>query len=377
MSSFANFTYVTLVAAGGTPVRICNSDGAPYPTTGNGALVFSNGATLTNVTIDSLVFPDTIGLGNGSVAEPSLWFGSNDKGFSSSGATNITWGAQGSTILSVSANLARFYAGTYSTRIDIYSDTAGTMAMQNFNMAAVSYAPLLLQPAGSVVRVGSSVAAVSGGSVTDAAIQLTSGLQSLSVSSGAPTVSAARGSIAMRSDAPGAGLPYFSEGGPTWQQLVGVSATQTLTNKTIDGPTLIAPILGVATGTSVVVTGLLKSSGTAGVGYATGAGGTQTQGSGSGKATGVTLDKICGQITMDGANLNAGAYATFTLTNSTIATTDGVQVWIDSGGTASAYVAFVTAVGAGSCAITVQNITGGNLAEAPVIGFAVIKAVTA
>lgn len=38
--------YVTLVARGGTPVQLSNQQGAPYPTTGHGALVFANNPTL-------------------------------------------------------------------------------------------------------------------------------------------------------------------------------------------------------------------------------------------------------------------------------------------------------------------------------------------
>jgi hypothetical protein len=111
------------------------------------------------------------------------------------------------------------------------------------------------------------------------------------------------------------------------------------------------------------------------IGYATGAGGTVTQN--TNKSTGVTLNKVTGQITTNNAALAAGAKVSFTLTNSTIAATDEVSVWIVSGGTANAYRASVTAVAAGSCAITLENITAGSLSEAPVIGFAVRKAVTA
>ena len=45
--------YVTLVPQGGQPVRLANQTGAPWPTTGTGSLVFSDGATLTDVTIDN------------------------------------------------------------------------------------------------------------------------------------------------------------------------------------------------------------------------------------------------------------------------------------------------------------------------------------
>ncbi len=45
--------YVTLVTTGGTPVRLANQQGAPYPTTGTGALVFANGPTIDNATLNS------------------------------------------------------------------------------------------------------------------------------------------------------------------------------------------------------------------------------------------------------------------------------------------------------------------------------------
>lgn len=53
--------YVTLVAQGGTPVRLANQIGAPYPTTGTGALVFNRnptiyGATLIDPTIEGAAF---------------------------------------------------------------------------------------------------------------------------------------------------------------------------------------------------------------------------------------------------------------------------------------------------------------------------------
>lgn len=110
-----------------------------------------------------------------------------------------------------------------------------------------------------------------------------------------------------------------------------------------------------------------------GYGTKTGVGGAVTQL--TSKSTGVTLNTICGAITTNNAALGAGAYVSFTVTNSTIAETDVVICNIKSGGTANAYHAFVTAVAAGSFTITLQNITAGSLSEAPVINFAIIKAV--
>jgi hypothetical protein len=109
-------------------------------------------------------------------------------------------------------------------------------------------------------------------------------------------------------------------------------------------------------------------------GYITGEGGTVTQA--TSKATAVTLNKKCGRITMHNASLAAATTVTFTLTNSTIAATDLLVLNHVSGGTAGAYLLNAQAA-AGSASINVRNVTAGSLSEAIVIGFAVIKAVTA
>lgn len=109
-------------------------------------------------------------------------------------------------------------------------------------------------------------------------------------------------------------------------------------------------------------------------GYTTGAGGTVSQG--TSKATGVTLNKVTGQITLFNDALAGGAKVSFVVTNSAVTATDGGTVWVVSGGTANAYRAAITAVASGSFTITVENITGGSLSESPVIGFAIWNAVT-
>ena len=119
---------------------------------------------------------------------------------------------------------------------------------------------------------------------------------------------------------------------------------------------------------------MTTSSASGGIGYATGAGGTVTQA--TNKATGVTLNAATGRITMNNANLNANTTVSFTLTNSAIAANDLLVLNHVSGGTAGSYALDAQAA-AGSASINVRNITSGNLAEAIVIGFAVIKAVTA
>ncbi len=122
----------------------------------------------------------------------------------------------------------------------------------------------------------------------------------------------------------------------------------------------------------------IKSSGTGGIGYATGAGGAVTQA--TNRSTGVTLNTITGQITTNNASLAAEASAVFTVTNSTVAIGDVVVCSIQSGAVALNTTIQVSAVAAGSFNITViNNNAAAGTAEtgAIIINFAVIKAVAA
>jgi hypothetical protein len=128
---------------------------------------------------------------------------------------------------------------------------------------------------------------------------------------------------------------------------------------------------GAVTAASVAATGAVTSGGTAGIGYATGAGGTVTQA--TSRTTAVTIDKTCGSITMFSAAGSATA-ASFTVNNSAVGESDVVILNQRSG--TNLYDLNVTDVSNGSFRITFRT-TGGTAADAPVINFAVIKAVTA
>ena len=128
------------------------------------------------------------------------------------------------------------------------------------------------------------------------------------------------------------------------------------------------------TGTVAATGSVTSSSPTAGVGYATGAGGTVTQA--TSKTTGVTINKVCGQITMNNALLGAGSEATFTVTNSAATTLTLAIVNHVSGGTSGAYMAQASAFTNGTFQITVSNLSGGSLSEAIVLGFALIRYTT-
>jgi hypothetical protein len=111
------------------------------------------------------------------------------------------------------------------------------------------------------------------------------------------------------------------------------------------------------------------------IGYETGAGGVVTQA--TDKTTAVTLNKLCGTITLHAQSLAAAAETGFTLTNSTIAATDVVVANIKGVGTVNSYQLTVDGVANGSCHITLANLSAGALAEALTINFAVIKSVAA
>jgi hypothetical protein len=128
---------------------------------------------------------------------------------------------------------------------------------------------------------------------------------------------------------------------------------------------------GALTCGAVAATGAVTSSGAAGIGYATGAGGAVTQA--TNRTTAVTIDKTCGSITMFSAAGSTTA-ATFTVNNSTVAANDVIILNQRSG--SNLYDLIVSAVAAGSFNITFRS-TGGTATDAPVINFAVIKAVAA
>ena len=124
---------------------------------------------------------------------------------------------------------------------------------------------------------------------------------------------------------------------------------------------------------AVAIAGAITSSG-AGIGYASGAGGTVTQG--TSRATGVTLSKLCGKITMFSAAVAASGTSSFVLTNTFIAATDIVIAVHASSSNGGAWAISVLPA-SGSATITVRNVSNASITEATPIFFAVLKAVQA
>lgn len=115
--------------------------------------------------------------------------------------------------------------------------------------------------------------------------------------------------------------------------------------------------------------GIKSESSSQGIGYITGSGGSVTQT--TSRSTGVTIDKINGQIEL----VSAAGSVTFTsmkVNNSTVDLTDVIIVGQKSG--VDKYEIHVTNIANGSFELTYRTISG-TTTEQPVFNFAVIKAV--
>ena len=118
--------------------------------------------------------------------------------------------------------------------------------------------------------------------------------------------------------------------------------------------------------------GGIVSTGAGKIGYS--AGGTVTQA--TSKSTGVTLNTVTGEITMNAASMSGDSTETFTLTNSSIANTDIMILNQVGGGNVGLY-SFNAVCSAGSASIAVHNMTNTNRGDAIVIRYAVIKGAVA
>ena len=134
----------------------------------------------------------------------------------------------------------------------------------------------------------------------------------------------------------------------------------------IDGGTIGAVTPATVAGTTVYAT--------TEIGYTSAAQGAVTQS--TDKATGVTLNKSVGRITMNNAALAGATAVSFILTNSLISINDTIIVCVSSNTTGSAlgaYTTYVSYLAAGSALITLRNLTAvTSYSEAVIINFAII-----
>jgi hypothetical protein len=127
----------------------------------------------------------------------------------------------------------------------------------------------------------------------------------------------------------------------------------------------------IASGGLAVSGGNALVTGSGGLGYGTGSGGTVTQI--TSRATGVTINKTNGAITMFTA-AGSSAWSSFFVTNSTVSATDTIVLSLKS--FTNTYLISPIGIGAGGFSILYSSVSG-TASDAPVINFSVIKAVTA
>lgn len=163
---------------------------------------------------------------------------------------------------------------------------------------------------------------------------------------------------------------------PTWA----FSGSSTITNGYnffVENPTLganaiVTNLWAIGAAGNVLSQGsLVSSSPSGGVGYFTGAGATVTQL--TSRTTGVTINNVCGSITLFSA-AGTTTWQSFTVTNSRVAVGDVVIVLQRSGTDQNEIM--VTNVSAGAFTVAFRT-TGGTTTEQPVFTFAILKAVTA
>ena len=163
--------------------------------------------------------------------------------------------------------------------------------------------------------------------------------------------------------------PIYSAAG----NFSGVLTSTNTTDATTGGAGSLTTAGGIYAAKKIIgATGILSFSPTAGIGYATGAGGTVTQT--TDRNTNVTLNKVSGAITLYYDMGNPNYWSEFTVTDSAVAATDTIVVNQKSG--QDRYMIVVTNVSNGSFQIdfiTLPIGTGGSTYESPVFQFTVIK----
>lgn len=254
-------------------------------------------------------------------------------------ATGLNVTSSSSSLITVTANAENSWtwgqaAGFTQIRVNVGGSPTGTATLKYFGMSAQS-GPLVTNIAGAA------------GSFTNGTFSGTLGV------TGATTLSST-----------------LAAGATTITGALSVSTTSTLTGNVTVGSSKV--VMTAASGNIASTGSVLSSSATGGVGYATGAGATVTQG--TSRTTGVTINTPTGNIVLVSAAGSATPFS-FTVTNSSVAAGDTIIVNQKSG-TDKYTTQVVTAVAAGSFQLTLANASG-TTTEQPVFNFSVIKGVAA
>jgi len=330
-----------------------------FNTNGSGAPTFTTRSSGTKIVLYPNITGSDVDIGLG-VETNNLWFSTQNTGtgFKWYGGTTLAATLTGAGRLSLTENLGVRATATAVDNIRVGNITGGTNASGVY-VPSVIQSGVTASAYGVVTSLGTSAAAF-----TCAALYHFSANQ------------AAIGAGSAITNQYGFFAQNNMTGATTNIGFYGNLAAATGRYNFYAGGTAVNYFAG-ATSFGSTITGagaINSSSATGGIGYTTGAGGTVTQI--TSKATGVTLSKMCGTITTHTASLAADTAVSFVLTNTVLAATDNMILNI-VGGTNGAYCLGLDAVAAGSCTITLRNLTAGAIAEAVTIRFTILNSVDA
>ena len=166
---------------------------------------------------------------------------------------------------------------------------------------------------------------------------------------------------------------FLADGVDPLTGLVKDNGAPVYTNSSVEAGTTVTAGTSITSGTTITAGTYLY--GTSGVGYPAGTGGSVTQGSGSGKSTGVsTLNTITGTIVTNNASLAANSNVSFTFTNTFIGENDMIIAYAVNN--ANYLIVPGSCTNVNTCAINIRNLTSGPLSDAISIRFAIIKSAT-
>lgn len=242
----------------------------------------------------------------------------------------------------------------------------------------------------TALKVGTTSVSVNNVQLTGNTVQATSGSLTLGSAIAFASASNARTALGLGTIATQAANNVSITGGaisgvtftPASVEATTFTTSNATTGLTLTNNTLSADGTDTNINISIVPkgTGALLSSGK--IGYSSGTGGAVTQL--TSRTTGVTLNKITGEITLFAGSIGGHDADEFTLTNSTIEANDVIMLCIKSGaaaGTRKYYQLHAVEVSAGSCVISVGNIDNATIpttgTDSPVIQFVVLKGAVA
>lgn len=242
----------------------------------------------------------------------------------------------------------------------------------------------------TALKVGTTSVSVNNVQLTGNTVQATSGSLTLGSAIAFASASNARTALGLGTIATQAANNVSITGGaisgvtftPTSVEATTFTTSNATTGLTLTNNTLSADGTDTNINISIVPkgTGALLSSGK--IGYSSGTGGAVTQL--TSRTTGVTLNKITGEITLFAGSIAGHDADEFTLTNSTIEADDVIMLSMKSGaaaGTRKYYQLHAVHVSAGSCVISVGNIDNATIpasgTESPIIQFVVLKGAVA